>query len=190
MFAHFVGFAPQRVVAAILADPGHYDPVGVDKVELSTAAMKVPELIMVGGWDKISGTERPYQYFRRYGERGAPWIFLVQNKTPHCCIINAKSFVLRWLNEMITLRDPSPTKPLRELDQAQGWAGYIKSCSSDISDSWGGKTWNVCSASVQLSTKQPKPNDEMYAGWFPTRELANEWLTFIQAPAHNTSSLP
>jgi pimeloyl-ACP methyl ester carboxylesterase len=44
LFAHFVGYSPDRVVAAILADPGHYDPVGMDNVRLSTAAISVPEL--------------------------------------------------------------------------------------------------------------------------------------------------
>jgi len=34
LFAHFVGWATNRVVASIIANPGHYDPVGVDKVQL------------------------------------------------------------------------------------------------------------------------------------------------------------
>jgi hypothetical protein len=62
LFAHFVGYASDRVVGSILTDPGHYDPVGVDNVRLPPAALAVPELIMVGGADEVSGTERPYNY--------------------------------------------------------------------------------------------------------------------------------
>jgi hypothetical protein len=29
-------------------------------------------------------------YFRRHFDQGAPWTFVVQNKAPHCCIMNAK----------------------------------------------------------------------------------------------------
>src|SRR6267154_2675805 len=66
LFAHFVGYAPDRIVASIPADPGHYDPVGIDNVQLPSSALGVPEFIMTGGADKICGTQRPYNYFRLY----------------------------------------------------------------------------------------------------------------------------
>src|ERR1039457_6458054 len=98
LFAHFVGYAPDRVVASILANPAHYDPVGIDNVSLPAAAVFVPELIIAGGADKIAGTQKPYDYFRSYGERGAPWAFVLQNKTLHCCVTNAKPLILLWLS--------------------------------------------------------------------------------------------
>jgi hypothetical protein len=72
LFAHFVGFAPDRVVASIPTDPGHYDPVGMDNVHLSAAALSVPELILAGGADKVSGTQKPYDYFLFYRKAGRP----------------------------------------------------------------------------------------------------------------------
>jgi hypothetical protein len=45
--------------------------------------------------DRITGTQRPYAYFRKYFDRGASWTFVVQNKTPHCCVINAKTLMPR-----------------------------------------------------------------------------------------------
>jgi dienelactone hydrolase len=148
LFAHFVGYAPDRIVASLPTDPGHYDPVGVDSVRLPPAAIAVPELILAGGADRVSGTQRPYDYFRRYRERGAPWAFLVQNRTPHCCIINAKSLVLAWLDRIIRLHRPSPIEPLREVDDSRGWVGYIRTCPSEVRDRWGNPTWDACDAAI------------------------------------------
>jgi len=189
LFAHFVGFAPDRIVASIPADPGHYDPVGVDKVHLPPAAVVVPEFILTGGADKICGTQRPYDYFRLYRDRGAPWAFLVQNKTPHCCIINAKALILAWLEEVIKMRQPSATKPLRKVDDSKGWSGFIRTCPSDVHDDWGSSTWDVCGASIQ-PVGRAAPSDKIPAGWLPSRRVAMEWLEFIKQPTHPTTSLP
>jgi hypothetical protein len=189
LFARFVGYAPDRVVASIPTDPGHYDPVGVDKVRLPPAALAVPELVIAGGADKVSGTRRPYNYFREYRDRGAPWAFVVQNKTPHCCIINTKSLVLTWLEEIIKLRQPSPTKPLRKIDDGHGWVGYIRTCFSDVHDGWGGQTWDACDASIHR-VGVPAPADQIPAGWLPSHRLATEWLTFVKQPTHPRTSLP
>jgi dienelactone hydrolase len=189
LFAHFVGYSPDRVVASIPTDPGHYDPVGIDNVHLPSSALAVPELIMTGGADKICGTQRPYDYFRLYRDRGAPWAFLVQNKTPHCCIINTKSLMLAWLDRIIKMRQPSPTKPLRRIDDSRGWAGFIRTCPSDVHDGWGGPTWDVCDASIQ-PVGQASPTGRIPAGWFPSHHVATEWLEFIKQPTHPTTSLP
>lgn len=189
LFAHFVGYAPDRIVASIPADPGHYDPVGVDKVHLPPSALAVPQLILTGGADKISGTQRPYDYFRLYRDRGAPWAFVVQNKTPHCCIINAKSLVLAWLNEIIKMRQPSATNPLRKIDDSRGWSGFIRTCPSDVHDDWGAPTWDVCDASIQ-PVGRAAPSSRILAGWLPSLHVATEWLEFIKRPAHSTTSLP
>ena len=189
LFAHFVGYAPDRIIASIPADPGHFDPVGIDNVHLPPTALGVPELIMVGGADKICGTQRPYDYFRLYRDRGAPWTFLVQNKTPHCCIINTKALVLAWLDAIIKLRQPSATKPLRKMDESGGWAGYFRGCTSDVHDDWGNPTWDVCDASIQ-PIAHAAPADMIAAGWLPTHRFATQWLAFIKRPTHPTTSLP
>ena len=54
-FAHFIGYDPDRIVASIPTNPGHYDPVGVNNVRLPSLALAVPELIVTGGADKICG---------------------------------------------------------------------------------------------------------------------------------------
>ncbi len=163
LFAHFVGYAPDRIVASIPADAGHYDPVGVDNVHLPSSALAVPELIMTGGADKVSGTQRPYDYFRLYRDRGAPWAFL--------------------------MRQPSPTKPLRKIDDSRGWVGFIRACPSDVHDDWGAPTWDVCDASIQ-PVGHAAPRGKIPAGWLPTFRVATEWLEFIKQPTHPTTSLP
>lgn len=189
LFAHFVGYAPDRIVASIPTDPGHYDPVGVDTVRLPPEGLAVPELIMVGGADQVSGTQRPYDYFRLYRDRGAPWVFLVQNRTPHCCIINTKSLVLAWLDQIIKLREPSPSAPLRKIDDSRGWVGYIRTCASDVHDDWGTPIWNVCDASIG-QVGHPAPGDQIPAGWLPSHRVASEWLAFIKQSTHPTDSRP
>lgn len=189
LFAHFVGYAPDRIVASIPADPGHYDPVGIDNVHLPPSALDVPELIMTGGADKVSGTQRPYDYFRLYRDRGAPWGFLVQNRTPHCCIINTKPLLLLWLEQIIKLRRPSSSNPLHKIDDSHGWLGFIRTCPSDVRDDWGSATWNVCDASIRPAGYAP-PGDQIAAGWFPSHQVAAAWLEFIKQPEHPVTSLP
>jgi hypothetical protein len=189
LFAHFVGFAPDRVIASLLADPGHYDPVGIDNVHLPAVAISVPELIMAGGADKISGTQKPYDYFLFYRLKGAPWSFVVQNKTPHCCIINAKPLILLWLAKIIELRAPSPNTPLKIIDTNSGWSGFIRTCPSEIHDTWGNPTWDVCNASIH-PLGEAAPADQIPAGWFPTQGIAQAWLAFITKLEHATTSVP
>jgi dienelactone hydrolase len=189
LFAQFVGFAPDRIVASIPADPGHYNPVGVDNVQLPSSGLAVPELIMTGGVDKNSGTQRPYDYFRLYRDRGAPWAFLVQNETPHCCIINTEALMLAWLDQIIRLRQPSPTEPLRSINVSRGWEGFIRICPSDVHDTWGSLTWNACEATIQRVGHAAPPGMSP-AGWLPSHRVATEWLEFIKQPTHSTTSQP
>ena len=111
-FGHFVAYAPDRVVAAILTNPGQADPENVDKITLDEKAVAVPELIIVGGRDTVGGTVKPYNFYKRYHAQGAPWVYLVQNNIPHCCIIDTKSFILDWLQQVIVVRRPDPNEPL------------------------------------------------------------------------------
>ena len=189
LFAHFVGFAPARIVAAILAAPGHYDPVGVDRVALSSEALGVPELVITGGADKVSGTQRPYDYFRAYRERHAPWTLVVQNRTPHCCVINTKPLVLEWLDQILALRRPTLGRPLHPIDATRGLEGYVRECASDVRDSWGGLTWNVCDARVQR-VGRASPPQMTSAGWMPSARFAQHWQAFISMPTHPTDSPP
>jgi len=189
LFAQFVGYAPDRVLAAILANPGQSDPYGMDLIDLSSAALTVPQFIIAGGIDDRGGTERPYGYFRRHRMKGAPWVFLVQNGIPHCCVINAKPLILEWLDEIEKRRLQDPSKPLRRIDDREGWSGLIRPCSTTRRDHWGGPLWNVCDALIHESGNAGD-GEGIAGGWFPTHQLALRWLGFIRQAEHPADSFP
>src|SRR4030095_14696693 len=81
LVGRFAEYAPDRVLAVIAANPGH-SPLGLETIELSPKGRAIPQLIIAGSTDRITGTGRPYEYFRKHFDQGAPWTFVVQNKTP------------------------------------------------------------------------------------------------------------
>jgi hypothetical protein len=196
LVGRFPEYAPDRVLAAIASDPGHGDTFGVDTINLSTKAAAVPQLILVGSDDAVSGTERPCAYFRKYFDQGAPWTFVVQNGTPHCCIINAQALVLAWLNAVVIQRATRST----------GSYGFITTQESKATecpppnppanpiwcrgatDSWGGKNWLATAAKVE---RRPIPPQGMLpAGWLPSRQFARLWRSFVTMSQHPLTSRP
>ena len=193
----FPGYAPDRVVAVIAAHAGH-SPLGLDTIDLSAKATAIPQLIVAGSTDRITGTERPYAYFRKYFDRGASWTFVVQNKTPHCCVINAKVLVLNWLEATV----------VRRLTRGRGEASYgfmqtvaetRQGCPNlsppavpiwchGTKDTWGGENWSVSSATV--ARRQDPLEGMKSAGWLPTPEFAKLWLSFVTQREHPVTSLP
>jgi dienelactone hydrolase len=183
-------FAPDRVLAVVATNPGHFDPLGVDTISLSPKAVAIPHLILTGSSDAVSGTQRPYEYFRRHFDQGAPWTFVVQNKAPHCCIMNAKALILRWLDAVVVQR----------LTRATGWYGFIKNQPSvatdcpdqsapprhswcrSTKDTWGGANWSVSAATIDRRPDPPKWT--MPAGWLPTQTFAKQWFSFVTKPEH------
>jgi len=119
----------------------------------------------------------------------APWAFVVQNKTSHCCIINAKSLTLEWVGQMIDQRQPSAGKPLRKIRERGGRAGYIRTCPTEVHNGWGLTTWDACDASIQRMG-HAAPTAMIPSGWLPSQRIAAAWLAFIKAPTHPTDSLP
>jgi dienelactone hydrolase len=183
-------FAPDRVLAVIPTAPGHFEPLGMETINLSPRALAIPELILVGSSDAVSGTQRPYDYFSRHFDQGAPWTFVVQNKAPHCCIMNAKALILLWLDAVVVQRST----------RATGWYGFIKNQPSEAidcpdqsapvrsswcrgtKDGWDGANWSVAAATIGRRPNPPKGT--MPAGWLPTRAFAKEWVSFVTKPEH------
>jgi hypothetical protein len=189
-------YAPDRVLAVIPTDPGHFDPLGVDTINLSPKAAAIPHLILTGSADAVSGTQRPYAYFRRYFDQGAPWTFIVQNNAPHCCIMNAKVLILEWLDAVVVQR----------VKRAAGWYGFIKSqpsaatdCPDQSSparpswcrstkDTWGGANWSVTAATIDK--RSDPPDGMMPSGWLPTDTFAKQWLSFVTQSEHPVTLPP
>ncbi len=179
-----VGFLPDRTLAAILSSPGHYEPVGIDTVKLDSRALSVPELIIAGGADRVSGTARPYEYFRAYRRQGAPWAFIIQNKAPHCWTANAKNLILVWLEAVMKQRYPLVSNArLRPVDENRGWLTMLNAQETDIRDSFGMRTFNVTAATIQ-PVDGHDVQGQKDAGWMPNRATAQLWLAFVKQPKH------
>ena len=175
LFAHFVEYAPNRVIAAVLVHPAHYEPMSLDSVELTEDGLKVPELIFAGGADKIATTQAPYDYFLRYRQRGAPWTFVAQNNADHFSVSAMKPLMLGWLDEVLALRRPRINEQLRTVDAKGPWAAYISRCSSNEQ---GAPTWKVCKAVIEKADS-PDIANMMPAGWLPSKRVAALWLQTV-----------
>jgi len=189
LFGHFVQYAPDRVVAAILANPGQTEPWGMIGLDLSAGALAVPEFIVAGGADERAGTQRPFDYFTRHRSQDAPWVFVVQNGIPHCCVIDAKALILKWLGGIIKLRQPRADRSLLGVDTRAGWTGSILPCESSQRDEKGYPLWDICDAAVQRAG-HPNPEGFLSAAWFPNRDLAMRWSNFVTQKQHPADSFP
>lgn len=180
----FIAEYPNRILAGILSAPGHFPPQGISTVQLSRDAQQVPELIIAGGADDRSGTQAPYDYFLKYRRLGAPWTFVVQNQSPHCCTANAKKLMLDWLSVVIEKRMPSKAGfPMRKVSDKGGWRGLIHTEQTDIQDSFHLHTFNVVRAEIRPGGKVDSPASRE-ASWLPTDSVANEWLSFTEQKSH------
>jgi dienelactone hydrolase len=189
LVARMAGYAPDRVIAAIPYAPGNVEPLGINTVELPEEALAIPQLIIANGGDNVCGTQRPYEYFQRYYGRGAPWTFVVQNNIPHCCIGNAKTLILTWLEAIIKLRQPAAeSNTLQPVSRRSGWFAYFKTELTASKDDWGQPTWNMVDVQIQ-PLGEVKSERSMTAGWLPTRSVLNAWLSFVKA-THSVISEP
>jgi hypothetical protein len=169
----------------------------MDTINLSPAAAAIPQLILTGSADAVSGTQRPYAYFRRHFDQGAPWTFVVQNKAPHCCIMNAKALILEWLDAVVVKR----------ATRATGWYGFIETKPSEAmdcpdqssppartswcrspKDTWGGANWSVNTATIERRPNAPQ--GMMPSGWLPTDLFAKQWFSFVTQPEHPVTLPP
>jgi dienelactone hydrolase len=188
LVARLTGYAPDRVIAAIPADPSQFDPLGMDTVTVSPNAQEIPQLILAGSTDHVSGTKRPYEYFRKYFDKGAPWAFVIQNKIPHCCIINAKKLILLWVQAILEERQSS-NGVLRSLDTTRGGARLSPLARARQKMIGVLKTWEVSDAKIRHSRSGP-PEGMTSAGWLPSHRVGKEWLSFVRQPRHPVTSLP
>lgn len=196
--SRFPEFAPNRVLAVVSTNAGHFDPLGVDTITLSRTAAAIPQLILTGSSDAVSGTTRPYAYFRKYFDAGSPWTFVVQNNTPHCCVINAKALVLEWL-DAVAVRGVTRRANTGSYGFIRTTPSAIEDCPNprpvpvppscrSTLDNWGATNWSV--AAAKTNRHHDPPEGMIPAGWLPTGKFAKDWLAFVRQPEHPVTSLP
>jgi dienelactone hydrolase len=195
LVARFAAFAPTRILAVIATNPGHFDPFGMDTIALPPGAAAIPHLVLVGSADAVSGTGRPYAYFRRHAAPGTRWTFVVQNGAPHCCILNAKPLILAWLEAVVQERTRSGerygfihTSPTTDTDCPGQSAPLRASWCRAATDAWGGANWSVAAATIGRSAHPPQ--GMLWAGWLPSEAFARQWVSFVTAPEHPVALPP
>lgn len=208
LVARMAGFAPDRTLAVVALAPGQYEPLGMDTIDLPREALDVPQLIIANGADDVNGTARPYLYFQKYRRKGAPLTFVIQNRTPHCCVDNVVPLVLSWLDAVVRVRQPSSDRShLRAIDQKQEWVGKLEVEDSGVKDHWQTKSWNVRSAEtkptsekvvdeaaaeiVLTNTNDPEvpSSGRLVMSWLPSKTFADSWMEFEKAREHPVTPL-
>jgi hypothetical protein len=201
--ARMVNFVPQRTIAAVDYVPDQADPVGIDTVNLAGEALAVPQFIIANGADTATGTARPYAYFEQYRKLDAPLTFMIQNRTPHCCVANVVPVVLPWLEDVVRLRALSSGGGLTHIDTTRGWLGTLDVRASGVKEENPPvKVWNAVAAGISPATNQshspghglniPRaPEDKqvpasarLLPAWLPSREFAQTWLAFSRLERH------
>ena len=92
-------YIPKRTAATVAYAPGQYEPFGVDTVVTSREVAVTPQFIIANGRDDRNGTARPCAYALALRAQGAPITFVIQNNTPHCCVLNIKMLMLQWFQQ-------------------------------------------------------------------------------------------
>ncbi|PYX63866.1 MAG: hypothetical protein DMG74_15120 [Acidobacteria bacterium] len=184
--ARMLAYAPERIFAAIEYAPGHYEPIGINTVELPDKALSVPQFVIANGADDRCGTQRPYAYFEKYHNR-APLTFMVQNRMPHCCVMNVMPMVLLWLDDLFNERRPAADQPLAAIEKKHSWEGFIKTEDSGVK-AWKEPVWSVSDAWIEPFGSAP-PAGSQNAGWLPSKRFAQAWLAFEKAREHPITQL-
>ena len=177
LVGRFAAYAPDRVLAVVATHPGH-NPLGLETIDLSPEAAAIPQFILAG-----SGPHHRYRTTIRvlpqgYFERRAPWTFVVQNKTPHCCVINAKALMLMWLDAVVVQRltrgrDTERYGFIRTAPETvQGCSNLFPAAvpiwCHGTKDAWGGENWSVSTAAIAPRSSPPRK-------MMPSR-AADSWL--------------
>jgi predicted esterase len=184
LVGRLVGFAPDRIATAILSHAGQVPPLNLDTINLSGAALKIPELILVGGKDEVVGTELAYSYFSRYWRLGAPWLFATQNDAGHFCNEDATDLILAWLK--IILDDLGSKQASVEVNKNSGYYAFFRKKPTGSFD----HGHRPLVEAVDLKVVQPSevpPKDAAPAGWLPSKEVALSWESFGNLPDHHAA---
>src|SRR5205823_4128849 len=136
--------------------------------------------IIANGADKICGTARPYLYFEKYRKQGAPLTFMIQDRVPHCCVMNIVPIVLLWLDDVIGIRNfPGNSSPLNK----DTWLASLQVEAGDLSDERHTPVWNATSATIWSGDKPQRDDNpritfaKVDAAHVPaTGTLQNSWL--------------
>jgi predicted esterase len=180
-----VGFAPDRIEAAILSHAGQVSPWNLDTISLSGTALKIPQLILVGGKDEVVGTETAYSYFSKYWQLGAPWLFATQNDAGHFCNEDATDLILKWLTAI--LKNPRSQRASVGVDG--GYYAFFRKNPTRTSDHGHLPQMEAVDLKFARPSEVP-PRNEVPGGWLASKDVALSWEHFATLPDHHAAVKP
>jgi dienelactone hydrolase len=182
--ARLPGFAPDRVLASIAYAPGQYEPLGMDTIQLSPEAAAIPQLIIANGDDPVNGTKRPLEFFQKYFDKGAPWVFAIQNGVPHHGgLANTRQLVFAWIEEMLNATPETTGVTTLSTGRRGGSWLYLRTTPSAVRDEWQNPVVHAAEARIEKPGSDIPPNYTA-AGWVSARKTASEWLAFVKKSQH------
>jgi hypothetical protein len=186
--ARLPGYAPDRVLASIAYAPGQYEPLGMDTVDLPPAAAAIPQLIIANGADTVNGTKQPVKFFRKYFDKGSPWVLAIQNGVPHHGgLANTKPLMFAWIETILNATPGSTGITALAAGQRGGWWLYLRTARTARRDNWKNPVDRVTNARIEKAGAAA-PRGYIGAGSMPSRKAANEWLAFVKQRQHKVNT--
>ena len=176
--ARMPAFAPRRIAAAVVSHGGQSPPLGLNTIRLSHESLAIPQLVIVGGQDRIVGTALSYDYFRKHWLAGAPWLFATQNGAAHCCTVAAKPLILSWLHDVLTAH--SQNVRASKWAAGGGYYAFFRKIPANLNDT-GGEPVQQASDLFVGKVSTPRQGQSI-AGWLPSRQTATLWQSFANLP--------
>ena len=180
---------PMRMIGAIEYAPGS-KYTDLDDVAVSSAAARIPTLILANARDEDAGTTRNYNYFLRGRATGMlPWGYAVQNATDHCCNLSTRNLILPWIQAIAAQQtsvastnvDPQPFAPSKATGEPPVGALGQFTCTPDgVVDAQGQIDCGFTSASLGISGGSSEQTV-----WLPDTTTATAWLTWATNPVTN-----
>jgi hypothetical protein len=120
-----VGYAPNRVIAAIPYAPGNVEPLGINTVKLPEEALAIPQLIIANGGDNVFSRRSGWSAFFKTELTGAKdewgrpiWNMVDVEIQPLGRVNSERSMTAGWL----------PTRGV-----LNAWLSFVKATHSVIS---------------------------------------------------------
>ena len=158
---------PERILCAIPRSGGYASMVW------NAAVKEIPVIWMAGENDIVDGQDYvkalTFKSFRAYRRLGAFWGVAIDPKADHGNA-DGRSFYIRWMDEVLSLRLPKGASKPMPLDSLKGWLGH------------------PTSFEIKPFTDVPEKKNEWI--WLPSESAAHYWQEFVSTGRVTDTSAP
>jgi pimeloyl-ACP methyl ester carboxylesterase len=158
---------PERVLCTIPRSGGYASMVW------NAAVKNIPVMWMAGEKDIVDNQDYvkalTFKSFNAYRRLGAYWGVAIDPKADHGNR-DGRSFYLRWMDEMLSLRLPKEAQKPMPLDSLKGWLGH------------------PTAFEIKPFADVPEKRNEWV--WLPSESLARHWQEFVRMGWVTDTSAP